>query len=145
MNLNFESRLTLMANCTVYDIEFHDAITTWRSVSGSYLYNLVLLLILQHKIMQMMYAMIYKALKEAGLENKYEPQDYLNFFCLGNREAADGETPTNSGTSSAAPNTPQVLLLFFFFFPFLLSMCSVSASYLKIVCSLVKAGTESKE
>ncbi|KAH7514034.1 hypothetical protein FEM48_Zijuj11G0045800 [Ziziphus jujuba var. spinosa] len=61
----------------------------------------------QHKTMQMMYAMIHNALKEAGLENQYEPEDYLNFFCLGNREAADGET--YSGTSNAAANTPQAL------------------------------------
>uniref|UniRef100_A0A2N9GN39 Phospholipase D n=1 Tax=Fagus sylvatica TaxID=28930 RepID=A0A2N9GN39_FAGSY len=45
----------------------------------------------QHKTMQMMYEMIYNALKEVGLENKYEPQDYLNFFCLGNREVPDRE------------------------------------------------------
>lgn len=37
--------------------------------------------------MKMMYETIYRALKEAGLDDEYEPQDYLNFFCLGNREA----------------------------------------------------------
>ncbi|CAN1848877.1 Phospholipase D beta 1 [Linum perenne] len=41
----------------------------------------------QHKTMQMMYETIYKALREAGLENTFSPTDYLNFFCLGNREA----------------------------------------------------------
>lgn len=54
-----------------------------------------------------MYEMIYNALKEAGLENKYEPQDYLNFFCLGNREAPDGQTPSGVGASSTE-KTPQV-------------------------------------
>lgn len=49
-----------------------------------------------------MYEIIYKALVEVGLETTYEPQDFLNFFCLGNREA-DG----NTGNSSSA-NTPQV-------------------------------------
>ncbi|XP_073285381.1 phospholipase D beta 1-like [Primulina huaijiensis] len=57
--------------------------------------------------MQMMYETIYKALVEVGLENEYEPQDYLNFFCLGNREA------DNSGGSSdlneSFANTPQEL------------------------------------
>ncbi|GMN32409.1 hypothetical protein TIFTF001_003664 [Ficus carica] len=61
----------------------------------------------QNKTMQMMYEMIYNALKEAGLENKYEPQDYLNFFCLGNREAPDGQTA--SVGASSAEKTPQAL------------------------------------
>lgn len=60
----------------------------------------------QHKTMQMMYETIYKALEEVGLEEAFTPQDYLNFFCLGNREAVDGsETPGT--TSPTAANTPQ--------------------------------------
>lgn len=56
----------------------------------------------------MMYEIIYGALKEVGLDGKYEPQDYLNFFCLGNREAE--ETPgTSSGPFSAS--NPQARLL----------------------------------
>ncbi|XP_038904877.1 phospholipase D beta 1-like [Benincasa hispida] len=43
----------------------------------------------QSRTMQMMYEMIYKALEEVGLHKTYEPQDYLNFFCLGNREVLD--------------------------------------------------------
>ena len=66
---------------------------------------------LQRKTMEMMYEMIYEALKEVGLDNKYEPQDYLNFFCLGNREAPDGNT--QSVATSNTEKTPQVLLLFF--------------------------------
>uniref|UniRef100_A0A0E0IK53 Phospholipase D n=1 Tax=Oryza nivara TaxID=4536 RepID=A0A0E0IK53_ORYNI len=58
----------------------------------------------QKKTMQMMYEVIHKALKEVGLDNTYEPQDYLNFFCLGNREAG-GSPSTCSGSSSA--NNPQ--------------------------------------
>ncbi|XP_043726343.1 phospholipase D gamma 1-like [Telopea speciosissima] len=58
----------------------------------------------QNKTMQMMYETIYNALEEVGLENTYTPEDYLNFFCLGNRETLDGNdiptvqnpTPTNS-------------------------------------------------
>ncbi|KAL6348785.1 hypothetical protein AAG906_033441 [Vitis piasezkii] len=60
----------------------------------------------QHKTMQMMYEMVYKALQEVGLENQYHPQDYLNFFCLGNRE--EGVDTSNAGNQSAA-NTPQAL------------------------------------
>lgn len=55
--------------------------------------------------MQMMYETIYKALKEVGLDRDYEPQDYLNFFCLGNREAGDNGSISNTKASS---NSPQV-------------------------------------
>jgi hypothetical protein len=48
---------------------------------------------------------MYRALQEMGLDGKYEPQDYLNFFCLGNREAE--ETPSTSSGSFSASN-PQV-------------------------------------
>ncbi|XP_051130109.1 phospholipase D gamma 1-like [Andrographis paniculata] len=61
----------------------------------------------QYNTMQMMYETIYNALVEMGLERDYEPQDYLNFFCLGNREVAAGESiPDVKGASG---NTPQVL------------------------------------
>ncbi|KAL2477769.1 Phospholipase D beta 1 [Forsythia ovata] len=60
----------------------------------------------QHKTMQMMYETIYKALVEVGLEDAYSPQDYLNFYCLGNREALDVGNPTESHN---AANTPQGL------------------------------------
>lgn len=62
----------------------------------------------QKQTMQMMYETIYKALVEVGLEDAFSPQDYLNFFCLGNREAVDG----NSFTGPPAPaNSPQALSL----------------------------------
>ncbi|KAI3812976.1 hypothetical protein L1987_17689 [Smallanthus sonchifolius] len=67
------------------------------------------ILLWQHHTMQMMYEVIYKALQEAGLENKYEPQDYLNFFCLGARESSQGVPPNSNGKMSFAPNTPQAL------------------------------------
>ncbi|KAL9269469.1 Phospholipase D beta 1-like protein [Drosera capensis] len=59
----------------------------------------------QNKTMQMMYETIHKALVEVGLEDAFVPQDFLNFFCLGNREAGDGNY-TDIG-SPHAPNTPQ--------------------------------------
>ncbi|KAH6830791.1 phospholipase D beta 1 [Perilla frutescens var. hirtella] len=60
----------------------------------------------QHKTMQMMYETIYKALVEVGLEDAYTPQDYLNFYCLGNREALDaGELPDTQPIA----NNPQGL------------------------------------
>ncbi|KAL3499428.1 hypothetical protein ACH5RR_038521 [Cinchona calisaya] len=61
----------------------------------------------QHNTMQMMYAIIYKALVEVGLETTYEPQDFLNFFCLGNREAQEYDGISDV-KSSAATNTPQI-------------------------------------
>ncbi|KAI3985530.1 hypothetical protein MKX01_033844 [Papaver californicum] len=56
--------------------------------------------------------------EEVGLEVVEHPQDYLNFFFLGNREAPDGndteEAPDWSevlfGGTQIAPNTPQALL-----------------------------------
>jgi phospholipase D1/2 len=60
---------------------------------------------MQKKTMQMMYEIIYRALQEMGLDDKYEPQDYLNFFCLGNREAE--EIPSTS-TGQFSANNPQV-------------------------------------
>ncbi|GAV76679.1 C2 domain-containing protein/PLDc domain-containing protein/PLD_C domain-containing protein [Cephalotus follicularis] len=62
----------------------------------------------QHKTMQMMYETIHKALVEVGLEDAFSPLDYLNFFCLGNREAVDGSDPTFQESPTAA-NTPQAL------------------------------------
>lgn len=59
--------------------------------------------------MQMMYETIYKALVEVGLERTYEPQDFLNFFCLGNREAQGHDI--SDAKNSPASNTPQVHLL----------------------------------
>lgn len=64
---------------------------------------------MQYNTMQMMYEIIYKALVEVGLDKTYEPQDYLNFFCLGTREAPDNATNSNSKSSTA--NTPQVCLV----------------------------------
>uniref|UniRef100_A0A7N0T451 phospholipase D n=1 Tax=Kalanchoe fedtschenkoi TaxID=63787 RepID=A0A7N0T451_KALFE len=62
----------------------------------------------QHKTMQMMYETIYKALVEMGLEDAFVPQDYLNFFCLGNREVPDRSETVIPGSPGAA-NAPQAL------------------------------------
>ncbi|KAK4269670.1 hypothetical protein QN277_022798 [Acacia crassicarpa] len=63
----------------------------------------------QCKTMQMMYETIYKALVEAGLEEAFSPEDYLNFFCLGNREVND--TYGNNAKPGDPPqaNSPQAL------------------------------------
>ncbi|WJX82458.1 Phospholipase D beta 1 [Trifolium repens] len=61
----------------------------------------------QNKTMQMMYETIYKALVEAGLEAAFSPQDYLNFFCLGNREAINLYENVNVSGNPPQANTPQ--------------------------------------
>ncbi|XP_020218217.1 phospholipase D beta 1 [Cajanus cajan] len=61
----------------------------------------------QYKTMEMMYETIYKALQEAGLDNEYEPQDYLNFFCLGNREIPDDGNASN--VANPTGDRPQKL------------------------------------
>ncbi|XP_058222372.1 phospholipase D gamma 1-like [Rhododendron vialii] len=63
----------------------------------------------QNKTMQMMYETIYKALVEVGLEDAFTPQDYLNFYCLGNREVVGDEMSASSAESSAPANSPQAL------------------------------------
>ncbi|XP_047329160.1 phospholipase D beta 1-like [Impatiens glandulifera] len=62
----------------------------------------------QNKTMQMMYDVIYKALQEVGLDNQYEPQDYLNFFCLGNRETRQFGDDSDVG-KNVPKNSPQFL------------------------------------
>ncbi|CAK7347980.1 unnamed protein product [Dovyalis caffra] len=60
----------------------------------------------QHKTMQMMYETIYKALVEVGLEEAFSPEDFLNFFCLGNRESIDGFS-TSGMSSPSSSHIPQ--------------------------------------
>ncbi|XP_019055144.1 PREDICTED: phospholipase D beta 1-like isoform X2 [Nelumbo nucifera] len=64
------------------------------------------ILLWQNKTMQMMYETIYTALEETGLEKTHVPQDYLNFFCLGNREAQD-VNDTSCGGNTTVANNPQ--------------------------------------
>nr|VDC80922.1 unnamed protein product [Brassica rapa] len=69
----------------------------------------------EYKTMQMMYQTIYKALVEAELDGQYEPQDYLNFFCLGTRETSDETVSKYSSRNQpkkiAKPNAAQVQAL----------------------------------
>ncbi|KAL9663347.1 hypothetical protein QQ045_018732 [Rhodiola kirilowii] len=65
----------------------------------------------QTRTMEMMYETIHKALVEVGLDQEYEPQDFLNFFCLGNREVANHRDRSVDGGNSSANNTPQPQIL----------------------------------
>lgn len=53
----------------------------------------------QGQTMQMMYEVIAKELKSMNLENSH-PQDYLNFYCLGNREQVSGSDKSCDQTVS---------------------------------------------
>ncbi|XP_019438081.1 PREDICTED: phospholipase D delta-like [Lupinus angustifolius] len=55
----------------------------------------------QGQTMQMMYKIIARELKSMHLDNSH-PQDYLNFYCLGNREKfrTDVSTSNNSSTNN---------------------------------------------
>lgn len=54
----------------------------------------------QGQTMQMMYDIIAKELKSSGLENSH-PTDYLNFYCLGNREEWHEESNSAAKVSSS--------------------------------------------
>lgn len=59
--------------------------------------------------MGMMYQVISKALEDAGLFDQYHPQDFLNFYCLGQREA-----PSSSSSSQTNQPTDNRGLVYLF-------------------------------
>lgn len=65
-----------------------------------------------------MYEVVYKALEEVGLQNTYEPQDYLNFFCLGNREVTEGNGASNGNPAADTPHVNSPLPTRHFFIDF---------------------------
>ncbi|KAJ3677189.1 hypothetical protein LUZ60_002913 [Juncus effusus] len=67
--------------------------------------------------MEMMYGIIAKAISDAGLNGKAHPSDYLNFFCLGNRELKkQGEyippDPPQSGTDYSRAQINRRFLIY---------------------------------
>lgn len=59
-------------------------------------------LIIQGQTIQMMYEIIAQEIKNSNLENSH-PQDYLNFYCLGNRERCkddEGKNPLDGSSVS---------------------------------------------
>lgn len=54
----------------------------------------------QYKTIQMMYARIYRALEEEDLLEESKPEDYLLFFCMGQRETEDGSQAEESDCPS---------------------------------------------
>ncbi|CAM8901866.1 unnamed protein product [Rhodiola kirilowii] len=59
--------------------------------------------------MEMMYLEIHKALVDVGLAQECEPQDYLIFLCLGNREVEDDCDRSVDARNFSAKTTPQIL------------------------------------
>ncbi|KMZ71867.1 Phospholipase D delta [Zostera marina] len=53
----------------------------------------------QYQTIQMMYDIIAKELKSSNLEDSH-PQDYLNFYCLGNREQVPHDAPVSNNNNS---------------------------------------------
>lgn len=62
--------------------------------------------------MAMMYKFVGEALQEEGLSEKYHPQDYLNFYCLGKRDPIPKEEESSPKNSSDNTALVCVFLLF---------------------------------
>uniref|UniRef100_A0A5B6Z9E0 Phospholipase D n=1 Tax=Davidia involucrata TaxID=16924 RepID=A0A5B6Z9E0_DAVIN len=54
----------------------------------------------QGQTMAMMYKIVAQALEKAGLSEVHHPQDYLNFYCLGKREASSLESTAQTNQPS---------------------------------------------
>jgi hypothetical protein len=83
----------------------------------------------QAQTMEMMYGIIADELRAMNIEDAH-PQDYLNFFCLGNREepVSNGSLESDKSTDKSA----AVILHFFLSFP--LKKYSVSSLSILIGC-----------
>lgn len=60
--------------------------------------------------MKMMYEIIAQELHYAKLENSH-PQDYLNFYCLGNREKCNENEPNAVAQPSNNGTTVVIMLI----------------------------------
>ncbi|EXB93484.1 Phospholipase D delta [Morus notabilis] len=64
----------------------------------------------QGQTMAMMYHVVAEAIKKEGLSDEYHPQDYLNFFCLGKREASSShQTCSSSSHTNLQPTENRAL------------------------------------
>ncbi|XP_061969313.1 phospholipase D delta-like [Populus nigra] len=63
----------------------------------------------QGQTMQMMYEVIANELKSMNLENSH-PQDYLNFYCLGNREEVPGSNNSGDQTVSMSQKFQRFMI-----------------------------------
>ncbi|XP_010520828.1 PREDICTED: phospholipase D delta-like [Tarenaya hassleriana] len=67
----------------------------------------------QGQTMQMMYEIIAREIRAMHVEN-FHPQDYLNFYCLGNREqrVGDAKPTSNSGEMVSASQKSQRFMIY---------------------------------
>jgi len=63
---------------------------------------------MQTQTMKMMYGVVADALKEVGKLGERHPRDYLNFYCLGNRETMTEIEKKNPATNPPDPNSKHV-------------------------------------
>ncbi|PIN01375.1 Phospholipase D1 [Handroanthus impetiginosus] len=95
--LKIESKIRAKARFTVYVV-----IPMWpEGVPDSA--SVQEILYWQGQTMEMMYTIIAQEIKSAQLENAH-PTDYLNFYCLGNREEFHEEESNANGHSSSNGN-----------------------------------------
>nr|GME10494.1 phospholipase D delta-like [Ipomoea batatas] len=80
--MNIASKIAAYEDFAVYIVipMWPEGVTTSSAVQE--------ILFWQYHTMSMMYKVVARALENAGLSERH-PQDYLNFYCLGKREAAD--------------------------------------------------------
>lgn len=64
----------------------------------------------QGQTMQMMYQIIAKELKSMNIENAH-PHDYLNFYCLGNREKLPTTVSCSSSQTSKTDSPSHTVII----------------------------------
>lgn len=65
--------------------------------------------------MAMMYKIVAQALEKAGLSDHYHPRDYLNFYCLGKREALSSRSSSSRSPSQRNQQTENRALVCYLF------------------------------
>ncbi|XP_015878934.3 phospholipase D delta [Ziziphus jujuba] len=61
----------------------------------------------QWQTMTMMYRIVTQALESVGLSEQYHPREFLNFYCLGKREASSASSSSSSSEISPRTNHNQ--------------------------------------
>lgn len=67
---------------------------------------------LQTQTMKMMYGVIVEALRDVGMLGERHPRDYLNFYCLGNREVQSQVEIDHPPPNPSDENSKHVSVLF---------------------------------
>lgn len=108
----------------MYQIIANSALTPLMIVATLTMYQIVSFLItsnsaanliflfdsFQGQTMQMMYQIIAKELKSMNIENAH-PHDYLNFYCLGNREKLPATVSCSSSQTSKTDSPSHTVII----------------------------------